>query len=192
MPPRSPSRFRGSSSGGCTGITQAGPPPISSCTRFTPVFCVLEPGYPERVFGGGGTFEYSREVPDQCNIIADYPGGPSVVMTNSLSNAYPSDTDHPRHRRHHHLGNAPGRPRVRRPDSALRSREKGDRHTVERPGRHEQALGRLPPLRPDPEQPLCNIAMAVRVQAPLSMGIISHRESKVVKFDAEKKCLMTV
>jgi len=45
---------------------------------FTPVFCVLELGYPERVFGGGGTFEYSREVPDQCNIIADYPGGPSV------------------------------------------------------------------------------------------------------------------
>ena len=59
---------------------------------FTPVFCVLELGYPERVFGGGGTFEYSREVPDQCNIIADYPGGPSVVMTNSLSNAFPSDT----------------------------------------------------------------------------------------------------
>ena len=59
---------------------------------FTPVFCVLELGYPERVFGGGGTFEYNREVPDQCNIIADYPGGPSVVMTNSLSNAYPADT----------------------------------------------------------------------------------------------------
>ena len=27
------------------------------------------------------------------------------------------------------------------------------------------------------EQPLCNVAMAVRVQAPLSMGIISHREA---------------
>ena len=59
---------------------------------FTPIFCVLELDYPERVFGGGGTFEYNREVPDQCNIIADYAGGPSVVMTNSLSNHVPSDT----------------------------------------------------------------------------------------------------
>ena len=37
---------------------------------------------------GGGAFEYHCEVPDQCNIIADYPGGPSVVMTNSLSNTF--------------------------------------------------------------------------------------------------------
>ncbi len=59
---------------------------------FTPIFCILQLGYPERVFGGGGTFEFNREVPDQCNIIADYPGGPSVVMTNSLSNHVPADT----------------------------------------------------------------------------------------------------
>ena len=59
---------------------------------FTPIFCILELDFPERVFGGGGTFQYDREVPDQCNIIADYPGGPSVVMTNSLSNHVPEDT----------------------------------------------------------------------------------------------------
>ena len=34
--------------------------------------------------------------------------------------------------------------------------------------------------------------MAVRVQAPLSMDIISHRESKVVKFDAQTQTLITV
>ena len=59
---------------------------------FTPIFCILELDYPERVLGGGGTFQYDREVPDQCNIIADYPDGPSVVMTNSLSNYVPEDT----------------------------------------------------------------------------------------------------
>ena len=59
---------------------------------FTPIFCILQLDYPERVFGGGGTFQYHREVPDQCNIIADYAGGPSVVMTNSLSNHVPADT----------------------------------------------------------------------------------------------------
>ena len=36
--------------------------------------------------------QYHCEAPDQCNIIADYPGGPSVVMTNSLSNHLQSDT----------------------------------------------------------------------------------------------------
>ena len=53
---------------------------------FTPVFCLLGLDYPQRVFGGGGGFQYDREVPDQCNIIADYENGPSVVMMNSLSN----------------------------------------------------------------------------------------------------------
>jgi hypothetical protein len=37
------------------------------------------------------------------------------------------------------------------------------------------------------KQPKCNIDMAVRVQAPLSMGVISHRESKVVKFNREEQ-----
>jgi len=32
--------------------------------------------------------------------------------------------------------------------------------------------------------------MAVRVQAPLSMGIISHRENKVVRFDRAKQCIV--
>ena len=40
------------------------------------------------------------------------------------------------------------------------------------------------------QQPKCNIGMAVRVQAPLSMGILSHRESKVAQFDAEKQAIV--
>jgi hypothetical protein len=31
--------------------------------------------------------------------------------------------------------------------------------------------------------------MSVRVQAPLSMGIISHRENKVVGFDSDNQTL---
>jgi hypothetical protein len=38
-------------------------------------------------------------------------------------------------------------------------------------------------------QPKCNIGMAVRVQAPLSMGILSHRENKVVMFDSEQETI---
>jgi hypothetical protein len=39
------------------------------------------------------------------------------------------------------------------------------------------------------KQPKCNIQMAVRVQAPLSMGILSHRSSKVALFDSEKQAI---
>jgi predicted dehydrogenase len=159
---------------------------------FTPVFCVLELGYPERVLGGGGTFEYNREVPDQCNIIADYPGGPSVVMTNSLSNAFPADTV------------------IRGSDGIITwgmlqgGQEYGVRIQPFGNGKKEIHLpwkgqGDTSKLWVDflrcvktREQPLCNVAMAVRVQAPLSMGIISHRESKVVKFDAQTQTLITV
>ena len=37
------------------------------------------------------------------------------------------------------------------------------------------------------QQPACSIGIAVRVQAPLSMGVISHRENKVVMFDSERQ-----
>jgi hypothetical protein len=40
------------------------------------------------------------------------------------------------------------------------------------------------------QQPKCNIGMAVRVQAPLSMGILSHREDKVARFDFDKQAIV--
>jgi len=40
------------------------------------------------------------------------------------------------------------------------------------------------------QQTKCNIRMAVRVQAPLSMGILSHRESKVAKFDFDNESIV--
>ncbi len=150
---------------------------------FTPIFCILQLGYPQRVLGGGGTFEFNREVPDQCNIIADYPGGPSVVMTNSLSNHFPADTV------------------VRGTDGIITwgmlqgGKEYGVRIVPFAKGKKEILLpwkgqGDTGKLWQDlldcvrtRQQPKCNIAMAVRVQAPLSMGILSHRASKVAKFD---------
>jgi predicted dehydrogenase len=150
---------------------------------FTPIFCILQLDYPERVFGGGGTFEYSREVPDQCNIIADYPGGPTVAMTNSLSNHVPADTI------------------VRGTDGIITwgmlqgGKEYGVRIAPFGRGKKEILLawkgqGDTSKLWHDllqcvrtRRQPKCNIAMAVRVQAPLSMGILSHRASKVAIFD---------
>jgi len=150
---------------------------------FTPIFCVLELQYPERVFGGGGTFQYDREVPDQCNIIADYPDGPTVVMTNSLSNHVPEDT------------------KIRGTDGIIMwgmlqgGKDYGVRIVPFARGKEEMRIawkgqGDTRKLWIDfldcvktRLQPKCHIQMALRVQAPLSMGVISHRQSKAVTFD---------
>ena len=39
-------------------------------------------------------------------------------------------------------------------------------------------------------RPYSPIDVAVRVQAPLNMAILSHRESKVAKFDREKMTIV--
>jgi predicted dehydrogenase len=157
---------------------------------FTPIFCVLELDFPQRVMGGGGTFQYNREVPDQCNIIADYPDGPSVVMMNSLSNHLPADTV------------------IRGTDGIITwgmlqgGREYGVRIVPYGDGKREirmpwKGQGDTGKLWADlldcvktRKQPKCNIAMAVRVQAPLSMGILSHRESKTANFDFDKQSIV--
>jgi predicted dehydrogenase len=158
---------------------------------FTPVFCLLDLGFPERVLGGGGNFQYHREVPDQCNIIADYAGGPSVVMMNSLSNYTGIDTI------------------LRGTDGLIKF---GD---IEHPG----AGIRLVPAAKDAKEvvipwsgvgdtgklwanfldcvksrqrPYSPIDIGVRVQAPLNMGILSHRAGKVAKFDPATRKIVLV
>ncbi len=156
---------------------------------FTPIFCVLELDFPQRVFGGGGTFQYNREVPDQCNIIADYPDGPTVVMTNSLSNHVPLDTQ------------------IRGTDGILSwgmlqgGKEYGVRIVPFGSGKEEITIPwagqgdtgklwkNLLECVQSRETPMCPIEMAVRVQAPLSMGILSHQQSKVAMFDFENQAI---
>ncbi len=157
---------------------------------FTPILCVLELGFPERVFGGGGTFQYDREVPDQCNLIADYPDGPSVVMNNSLSNHVPEDTI------------------IRGTDGVIKwamlqgGKDYGVRIVPFAKGKKEiripwKGQGDTSKLWADllecvktRQQPKCNIDMALRVQAPLSMAILSHRESKVATISPDDQSLV--
>ncbi|MHB8897923.1 MAG: Gfo/Idh/MocA family protein [Thermoguttaceae bacterium] len=146
---------------------------------FTPIFCILQLDFPERVFGGGGTFQYDREVPDQCNIIADYPGGPSVVMTNSLSNPTPADTIIRGTEGLITWGMLQGGK-----DDGVWIKGKQEIHLPWKgQGDTSKLWADLLDCVKTRKQPKCNIGMAVRVQAPLSMGILSHRESKVALFD---------
>jgi predicted dehydrogenase len=154
---------------------------------FTPVFCMLGLDFPERVMCGGGTFEYSREVPDQCNILVDYAGGPSVVLMNSLSN---------------HVGTK----HVLRGSDGIIEFEAGDRSgpgvrivPFTKNGKKEitipwQGMGdtskmwrNLLDCVKSREEPYCPVSLGVRVQTPLIMGILSHRENKVAKFDKLKQ-----
>ena len=159
---------------------------------FTPIFCILELDFPQRVFGGGGTFQYDREVPDQCNIIADYKDGPSVVMTNSLSNHVPFDTQ------------------IRGTDGLItwsmlqgpKNLEYGVRIVPFAKGKEEITIPwagqgdtgklwqNLLECVKTRQKPMCPIDMAVRVQAPLSMGIMSHLENKVAMFDVDKQAIV--
>lgn len=154
---------------------------------YTPVFRILELDYPTRVMGGGGTLQYDREVPDQCNIIADYEDGPCVVMTNSLSNHVPQETC------------------IRGTDGLISwsfqgsNTKKGFRVVPFEKGKSEifvpwSGFGDTKKLWKNlldcmrtRETPACPIEIALKVQAPLSMGILSHRENKVVLFDAQNR-----
>jgi len=154
---------------------------------FTPVFCMLGLDFPERVMGGGGTFQYHREVPDQCNILVDYPDGPSVVLMSSLSN---------------HVGTK----HVLRGTDGIIEFEAGDRKGTgvrivpfSKHGKKEilipwRGMGdtgkmwrNLLECVKNRQEPYCPVSLGVRVQTPLIMGILSHRANKVATFDKAKQ-----
>ncbi|MDR2171227.1 MAG: Gfo/Idh/MocA family oxidoreductase [Planctomycetaceae bacterium] len=159
---------------------------------YTPVFCVLGLDFPLRVLGGGGTFQYNREVPDQCNIIADYNNGPSVVMTNSLSNHVDKETV---------IRGTDGIIKWGMLQGSRADYDKGVRIVPFAKGKEEikfkwagngdtkKLWKNLLECVKTRQEPMCPISLAVRVQAPLSMGILAHRENKVATFNFEKQSI---
>lgn len=154
---------------------------------FTPIACILDLDFPERVLGGGGTFQYQREVPDQCNILIDYAGGPSVALMSSLSN---------------HVGTK----HILRGTDGVIEFHAGDRVSpgirvvpFNRNERKEilipwQGMGDTAKMWVNflhciksREAPYCPVSLGMRVQTPLLMGVLSHHENKVVRFDKVKK-----
>lgn len=150
---------------------------------FTPIFAILDLGFPERVLGGGGTFQYDREVPDQCNIIVDYKGGPSVVLMSSLSNFTGIGTvlrgtdgliewkqvDHPENKGIRIVPAAKGAKEIFIPWQGM--------------GDTSRLWSNFLDCVKSRQQPYSPVEIAVKVQAPLNMGILSHRESKVARYD---------
>jgi predicted dehydrogenase len=160
---------------------------------FTPVFRCLDLGYPERVFGGGGKFHYNdlREVPDQFNMIIDYPGGPSVIIANSLSNEtilrYP-----------HAAGGEVFDTIIRGTNGICTFErqgiiihpfgEKQPTHTIPWGGMGNTGLlwtDLIACVRTRTKLPLSPVSVGAKVQAPLNMAILSYRENKVARFDPQ-------
>ena len=156
---------------------------------FTPVFCLLDLPFPDRVMGGGGNFQYNREVPDQCNIMADYTGGPSVVLMNSLSNYTPLDTILRGTDGLIQFGN------VEHMGQGIRivPAAKGAKEIVipwQGAGDTAKLWSNFLDCVKSRQKPYSPIDIAVRVQAPLNMGILSHRAGRVARFDKQKMTIV--
>jgi hypothetical protein len=126
-------------------------------------------------------------VPDQCNILADYAGGPSVVLMNSLSNFTGIKTV------------------LRGTDGLIEFASVGERDNQgvrivpaakgakelfipwKGAGDTSRLWTNFLQCVKTRERPYSPIDIAVRVQAPLNMGILSHRENKVAHFDTQKQ-----
>jgi len=160
---------------------------------FTPVFRVLELGYPERVLGGGGKFQYDglREVPDQFNMVIDYPGGPSVLLANSLSNAVPL--------RHPRGGGVVFDTIIRGTRGIITFEREGivvlphgakkPSHVIKWNGMGNTSLLWVNLLEcvKSRKRPVSPVDIAAKVQAPLNMAILSYRQNKVARFDPDRE-----
>jgi len=150
---------------------------------FTPLFCILDVDFPDRAMGAGGKFQYDglREVPDTFNMMFDYPGGPSVVLLNTLSNETDSGTS------------------VRGTDGLITFTGQGiaitphgakqPAHVIPWRGQGDTKLLWVNFLDcvASRQKPLSPVDVGARVQAPLNMAVLSFRENKVARFDRQKQ-----
>ena len=60
--------------------------------RVTRILKAVGLTFPDRVVGTGGKWQFTKsvaEIPDTFNIMADYPGGPTVLLVSSMANDTP-------------------------------------------------------------------------------------------------------
>ena len=136
--------------------------------------------------GAGGMFQYDglREVPDTFNMVFDYPGGPSVVLMNTLSNE--TDT-------HALLRGTDGtimldNQGIHITPSKTPNKAPKPSHVIPWKGQGDTALlwANFLDCVASRKQPLSPVDVGAKVQAPLNMAILSYRENKVARFDRQK------
>ena len=148
---------------------------------YTPIFCMLGVDWPQRCVGMGGKWQYNglREVPDTFNMVIDYPGGPSVVLMDTLSNAtgcqsFIRGTNGLLSFQGQRIAITPHK--AKKPSHVIDSKGHGDTGKL--------WLNLLECVRTR-QRPFSPVDVGARVQAPLNMSILSYRETKVARFDPE-------
>ncbi|MGQ9730816.1 MAG: Gfo/Idh/MocA family protein [Candidatus Zipacnadales bacterium] len=158
---------------------------------LTPLVYTMDLKFPHRVTASGGLYQWhdGREVPDIFTMVIEYPGGPSILLTASLSN-----------------------------DSGLPMMIRGKNATMhfEGPGAiirpqgsagdavHYEELARTKGLSLDEhwrdllrcvrtrEKPRSNELLGYYVMTALHMGLRSYHEGKTFEFDAETETVKPV
>lgn len=152
------------------------------------VIYMLDVKLPSLVVGTGGKLRYEeREVPDTCNILAEYPEKISVSMIGTQANDYPGPRPRP----------PACSPVIRGWEASLSfendeivitpvqgTRKEARRVKIERPFDHVRHMKNLLDCCRTREKAEYPVDLAYYTQTPLQMGMLSLREGKVAKFDA--------
>ncbi len=159
---------------------------------FTPVAYMLGLDYPELVVCTGGKYRYSeREVPDTCNMIVEYPGGFTALVTGTQGNDFNAlGTDQ--------------RPILRGWDATMTFQENDiviqptQGSSVEEKRIPSELKTRFPEFWSEffeccrnRTQPAGNIELGAKVQVAMQMGILSLRGQRAVRFDRKKREIVT-
>ncbi|MEW6236103.1 MAG: Gfo/Idh/MocA family oxidoreductase [Candidatus Omnitrophota bacterium] len=158
---------------------------------FTPVAYMLDLDYPECVVCTGGKHRYEeREVPDTCNMIIDYAGGLTVLVTGTQGNDYSAQ------------GTAL-RPILRGWDGTLTFEEndivirptegssiKEQRIPADFGERFTEFWTTFLDCCRNRTQPKANIELGAKVQIAMQMGIAALRGRRAVFFDRERQEIM--
>ena len=152
------------------------------------VIYMLDVKLPSLVVGTGGKLRYEeREVPDTCNLLAEYPEKISLSMIGTQANDYPGPRPRP----------PACSPVIRGWEATLSfendeivitpvqgARKESKRVKIERPFDHVRHMKNLLDCCRSREKAECPVDLAYYTQTPLQMGILSLREGKVAKLDA--------
>ena len=157
---------------------------------FTPFVSTLGLKFPALAVASGGIFKYTtydREVPDTFNMCLDYPEKLSIVIVNTLANAYPTE------------------PAIRGDEGTITLQNPGewnvgfDSVTVVPFKGEKQVIpaGKLDATYPhwqnfiqcvrSREKPASDVEFGYQVQVALNMAMLSLLNKKVAQFDFAKE-----
>jgi predicted dehydrogenase len=157
--------------------------------RLHPLMIAIGGGeYPTRVLCSGGQFlQHDREVADTTHVLADFPGGYTMVVAGSTINELGLDDIVRGNKANLFLGGGgkvtirPERPYADQIDAA----EEAVTGPGEDIGEHQKNF--LECVRDRTKTPNCDVELATKVQTVVSLAEMSYREKKAMLFDPEKR-----